>query len=83
MGAGQWSHELGVVLLVYLREHLIHLCHGPASARAPIHLFSLGAQLDELLKGSLRAPGDESRKHPSPLGPANLEGVDRPPRALL
>src|ERR671913_532970 len=30
------SHELRVVLLVYLGEHLVHLRHTPASAHAPI-----------------------------------------------
>src|SRR5215216_618851 len=74
----RWSHKLGVVLLVYLRKQLIHLRHGPASARAPIHLFPLGAQLRELLKGSLRSSGDEGRKHPSPLGSCDLVGVYRP-----
>ena len=67
----------------FISANILFICATVLLRRAPIHLFSLGAQLDELLKGSLRAPGDESRKHPSPLGPANLEGVDRPPRALL
>src|SRR5215207_4137758 len=75
-----WSHELGVVLLVYLGEHLVHLRHTPAPTHAPIDIFPLGAQLDELLKAPLRSPRDESRKHPSPLGACDLVGVNRPPR---
>jgi hypothetical protein len=75
-----WSHELRVVLLVYLGEHLVHLLHTPALANAPIHLFPLGAQLDELLEGQLRSPWNEGRKDPPPLGAYDLVGVDSAPR---
>src|SRR5919199_2799202 len=69
-----WSHELGVVFLVYLR-------HGPASARAPICLFSLlGPQLGKLLEGALQAPRYVGPQHLAGLGSDNLSGVDRTPR---
>ena len=69
-----WSHELGVVLLIYL-------LHGPASARAPIRIFSfLGAQLGELLEGVLQAPRYVGRQHLAGLGSYTLRSVDRPPR---
>src|SRR5215217_8004970 len=70
----RWSHELGVVLLVYL-------LHGPASARAPIRIFSmLGPQLSELLEGVLQAPRYVGRQHLARLSSYTLGGVNRPPR---
>src|SRR5919107_4635069 len=70
----RWSHELGVVLLVYL-------LHGPASARAPIRIFSmLGPQLSELLEGVLQAPRYVGRQHLAGLGSYTFGGVNRPPR---
>src|SRR5215203_25170 len=49
----RWSHELGVVLLVYL-------LHGPASARAPIRIFSMLGQIAANLRPCIE---DSSRIH--------------------